>query len=996
MCKKVVLLFCFVLALGMVLTSSVAQADLVGYWKFDESSGTTAADSAGGDNNGTLTGGQLEWRPSEGRIGGALWHGSLPDSHVEFPTAGMSATSGTIAFWLNLADPQPLHTRYLFGHTTLPHWNNRLQLYMDNGNTELDIGIGDSHTTVTGIMLLQTRTWYHIAATWDAGTCVAYVDGEELARGTYGSFTMLNTKADIGNDGSPDNRAEGFAGLIDDFRLYNTVLVADEIKTIMRGQPGPASGPSPADTATDVPRDVVLSWTPGEYAALINGHKVYFSENFDEVNNGIGGVAQDANSYAPALRLDFGTTYYWRVDEVNSAPDYAEYRGSVWSFTTEPIACLIENITATASSAIRANEGPENTINGSGLDDGDLHSAENTAMWLSNGVDPNAAWIQYEFDRIHKLYQMCVWNYNSSVEPMVGFGVKEATIEYSLDGTNWAILGTTHEFARGPGVAGYALNTTVDLSGVAARYVKITAKSNWGGLVNQYGLSEVRFLYIPVLAAEPSPDSGATDVGVDVTLSWRAGREAAKHDVYLSTNEQVVIDGTVPVATVTEAGYAPSVDLASTYYWRIDEVNDAGTPTTWQGDIWNLSTQEYLVVDDFESYNDIEAGQKGSNLVYETWVDGFGTTTNGSTIGYTEAFQPSMETSLIYDGRQSVPLFYNNTTTSLSEVTANVAVLQAGQDWAEHGIKGLTLRFLGDPDNVLQQLYVKINGTKVTYDGDAENLRRAAWQMWYIDLASLGVNLSNVTTLTIGLERIGTLGGQGMILLDGIRLYSYDRQVITPVDPGTAGLQAQYPFEGNANDSSGNARNGTAMGGPLFAAGQVGQAISLDGIDDYVEITGYKGILGGGAFSIAAWVKSTSTGDATIVCWGASTNGQRVDFRLGGGRLRVEHGKGNLQGNTVLADDQWHHVAVTVTENGSLSYPAVKLYLDGNDDSQTTTDPDTFDTVASIDVNIGRRGTNNDRVFPGSLDDVRIYDRVLTQEEIASLAGKTKPFDKPF
>jgi len=163
------------------------------------------------------------------------------------------------------------------------------------------------------------------------------------------------------------------------------------------------------------------------------------------------------------------------------------------------------------------------------------------------------------------------------------------------------------------------------------------------------------------------------------------------------------MDGTAPVTTVTSPSYASSLDLASTYYWRVDEVNDAETPSTWQGGLWSLSTQEYLVVDDFESYNDIEAGQEGSNLVYMTWVDGFGTTTNGPTIGYTEAFQPSMEKTLIYDGKQSLPLFYDNIMAAYSEVTANVADLQAGRDWAEHGIKGLTLRFYGDPNNVLQQ-----------------------------------------------------------------------------------------------------------------------------------------------------------------------------------------------------------------------------------------------------------------------------------------------------
>ncbi|MCH7559723.1 MAG: carbohydrate binding domain-containing protein, partial [Planctomycetes bacterium] len=132
--------------------------------------------------------------------------------------------------------------------------------------------------------------------------------------------------------------------------------------------PEQASDPKPADEATDVPRDVVLSWTPGEFAAPTNGHKVYFSESFNDVNDGIGGVTQDANSYTPPQRPDFGTTYYWRVDEVNAPPDSTVFEGDVWSFTTEPFAYPVENITATASSSLFVDTGPENTVNGSGLD----------------------------------------------------------------------------------------------------------------------------------------------------------------------------------------------------------------------------------------------------------------------------------------------------------------------------------------------------------------------------------------------------------------------------------------------------------------------------------------------------------------------------------------------------------------------------------------------------------------------------------------------------
>jgi hypothetical protein len=767
-----------------------------------------------------------------------------------------------------------------------------------------------------------------------------------------------------------------------------------------------AQNPYPADGAADVPAPVTLSWMPGNYAPAVDGHKVFLSDNFADVDEGLAaaerGIVSDPvfDTAALSLALEFGTTYYWRVDEAN-LPNGMWDGGDIWSFTIEPFAYPIENITATASSVNRAEEGPENTVNGSGLDDDDLHSSENTDMWLSDGADQNAAWIQYEFDRVHKLYQMLVWNYNSSVELIVGFSIKQATIEYSVDGTNWTTLGTTHEFTKGPGAAGYAPNTTVDLGGVTAKYVRITANSNWGGMVNQYGLSEVRFLYVPVLATGPSPNSGATNSGVDAILSWKAGREASKHDVYISTDEQAVIDGTASVTTVTEPSYASSLDLNSTYYWRVDEINDSETPTTWQGDIWNLSTQEYLVVDDFESYNEIPAGDEGSNLIYETWIDGFGVTTNGSTIGYTVAFQPSMETSTVYDGKQSVPLFYDNTTATYSEVTASIADLGVGKDWTKHGIKALTLRFYGDPANTAQQMYVKINGSKVTYDGGAQAIKQSVWQMWYIDLASMGVNLSNVTNLTIGFERIGASGGQGMVLLDGIRLYSYDRQLVTPIDPGTAALQAQYQFEGNTNDSSGKGRNGTAHGDPIFVAGKVGQAIRFNGLNQYVNVDGYKGILADASgvqqpFTITAWVRTIDSGDRTIASWGTNTSRYRVDFRLFEGRLRVEHGAGNVQGDTALNDDDWHHVALTMVQGATASYPDVQLWLDGKDNTRPSSDPDAFSIAADVDMAMGYRATAADRYFLGAIDDVRLYDGSLSAEEIAWLADLTKPFDKPF
>ena len=887
-----------------------------------------------------------------------------------------------------------------------------------SGGDARDFALDTVHTISVGEYFDISYVWRD-ASNWDDGS-----DQVRVRLFVTDDNTINGTRTDLVEDFSELSTQNSTYEAVDHDAIY-VAVPADSGKTLFVvidttassnefarldnftlevGRTYTASVPNPNNNAVDVLIDADLSWTPGALAAK---HDVYLGTVFDDVNNAditaplgvLVSAGQDPNTFDPEILFELGQTYYWRIDEVNDLEPDSPWKGHVWSFTAEPVAIPIEDVNATASSANRPDEGPQNTVNGSGLDEDDLHSSESAAMWLSSLLDPNAPWIQYELDRVHKLYEMSVWNHNTSSESGIGYGIREATIEHSVDGANWTTLGTTHEFAQAPGLSGYASNTTVDLAGVAARYIKIIPNSNWGGFLPQFGLSEVRFLSVPVLAREPSPDPGATDVDVDVTLSWRAGREAARHDVYLSTDEQAVIDGTAPVMTVTEASYAPSLDLAGTYYWRIDEVNDAEIPTIWQSDIWNLSTQEYLVVDDFESYNDIEAGQEGSNLIYLTWVDGFeNPSVNGSTIGYTVPFEPTMETSLVYDGTQSVPLFYNNTVAASSEVTANIAALQAGQVWTKHAVKALTLRFHGDPNNsVNDQMYVKVNGSKVTYGGDAANLTRAGWQMWYIDLASIGASLNNVTTLSIGFERAGAFGGQGVVYLDGIRLYSHDRQVVTPADLGTIGLQAHYEFEGNTNDSSGNARHGTAVENPTYVAGKVGQATHLRGLD-YVVITGYKGVLDANAFSIAAWIRTTLPEIQQIVYYGTQTGGQRCEFRVDdSGDVRMGNGGGQINSFATVNDGGWHHVVVTISENATNSSSDVRVYIDGQDDTEETTDLDPlYGIVADWDVTIGYRPSQSDRGFQGDLDDVRIYDRVLSPEEAAWLAGRTKDFDKPF
>ncbi len=556
----------------------------------------------------------------------------------------------------------------------------------------------------------------------------------------------------------------------------NTVSVTyDEgagILTVVAAEAALASDPSPANGQEDVLRDQVLSWAPGGSS---DQHDVYFGTSFDDVNaatdldpmgpDAVYRARQNTSSYVVPETLDFGRTYYWRVDEGDSAAGRWD-RGDIWQFTAEPFAypVAVENMAATASSKDADDVGAKNTVNAAGLDAaGLLHTRDfDGNMWLS-GSEPDGAWIEYEFDGVYKLDQMWVWNYNGA-GLNVAYGMKDVTIEHSADGVNYTTLGGAHEFLISPGADDYAHNTTVDFGGVVAKYVKITANSNWSnGMTDQCGLSEVRFFHIPLRARKPSPDSGATDVDLEVVLNWRAGRQAVEHTVYFSLDEQAVTDGSAYIDTVSQTGYdAGTLELNTTYYWRIDEVNNLQTSAMWQGRIWNFVTPEYLVVDDFEDYNDYPPDE-----IFSAWTDGWDTPTNGALIAHDQA--PWAETAIVNGGAQSMPFRYDN---NLKYSEAERA-LDPAQDWTGHGVGALSLWFHGDQDNASEQMYVKVNGSKVVYDGNPDDIKQESWQQWDIDLALFGVDLADVTQIAIGFgdETNPTSGGAGIVYFDDIRLY---------------------------------------------------------------------------------------------------------------------------------------------------------------------------------------------------------------------------------
>jgi hypothetical protein len=590
---------------------------------------------------------------------------------------------------------------------------------------------------------------------------------------------------------------------------------------------GLAWGPNPPDGATDVPADASLAWMASKYAAT---HDVYLGTALADVNNAgqdaamgvLASQGQSETQYDPAEPLAYGQTYYWRIDEVNAAPDSTVRKGNVWSFTVEPFAYPIANVIATASGS-QPDMGPENTVNGSGLNAADQHSTELTDMWTSEGVQPN--WIQYEFDKVYKLNELWVWNSNQLIETFLGFGAKDVTLEYSVDGATWSVLEGVPEFAKATAKATYTANTTVDLGGVMARFVKLTIHRNWGGGMPQTGLSEVRFFYVPVQARLPEPADEAAGISIDAELRWRPGREAESHEVYLGTEENAL----TLADTVTGTSYSPlALDLATTYYWKVSEVGGAGP---YEGDAWSFTTSDHVVVEDFEAYTDDEGGQ-----IYKAWVDGYEDPANGSQVGHLTS--PFAERTIVHDGRQAMPLFYSNTNgATFSEGTYT---FDTPQDWTRAGIATLALWFRGAAGNA-GQLYVKINNTKVPYDGTAGTLALAGWQPWSIDLTALSANLKSVRTLTIGVEGNGA---SGTLYFDDVALY---RSAFEPV--------LEWKVTSSTDDNEEFA-NGGAMAGADSSDLELGYEGDLDPTNLQIVGCRWVGIaVPKGATITEAWVQ---------------------------------------------------------------------------------------------------------------------------------------------
>jgi len=509
-----------------------------------------------------------------------------------------------------------------------------------------------------------------------------------------------------------------------------------------------ACSPHPQDGAAAVTRWPVLEW---HAATMSAAHDLYFGNEESVVASATTqtqGVYQGrypgtVTAYDPGI-LDWTRTYYWRIDEINDAEPDSPWKGKVWSFTT-------------GNWMISCHPSDGATVVGWAL----------LLSWVPGGPG-----LQYD----------------------VYFGADKDTVANATPDTGGVYRGrqpseiTTYE----PDNLRWGMTYYWRVDGVD----ETDPQNPWKGEVWSFTTQDF------LVSLHPPDD--ATDVPPSPILSWVPSEPGKQYDVYFGEDEETVANAT-PASPDLYQGRQPAdeviyepgaLEVATTYYWRVDEVNETDPGRLRMGKVRSFTTVTFdvvIVIDDFESY-----GNEMGSRVFETWIDAIGFQQpapghpgngTGGVLGHDIWNWESpyiMETKIVHGGRQSVPYYYYNSPEPYyAEVERTFTTpsywtpesIETPQDWTADDADTLTLYFHGEPNNHPQPLYVTIEdsagGSTTVIHPDPNAVTSTQWRAWHmalVDLQAEGVSLKAVRKMIIGIGDCANPqpGGTGLIYIDDI------------------------------------------------------------------------------------------------------------------------------------------------------------------------------------------------------------------------------------
>ncbi|UCG48891.1 MAG: hypothetical protein JSU94_03735, partial [Phycisphaerales bacterium] len=390
--------------------------------------------------------------------------------------------------------------------------------------------------------------------------------------------------------------------------------------------PREAHTPNPSDGSMFVDPNIDLSWGSGFDAT---SHDVYFGTDATAVANATTATAgiYKGNVAANLYELDplgYDTDYYWRIDEKEAAETV---KGDVWTFRTgttkqgKVVYELWENISGVNLDALKNNfnypDNPSqsgelttfsyqpNLDNYGGRIHGWLHvpSAGDYTFWVA-GDDNTELWLSTDEDpgNVELIANIPGWTGFQAFDTIAS----QQSETMTLTPGKYYIMALWKEGGGGDHcAAAWQGPPSPERSVIPGAYLSP---------------------YEALWAWAPKPADDATGVSKVTTLTWQPGIHATGHKVYFGTDATAVANANEgsgeykgPRALGAESFDPGPLTWATSYYWRIDEVNNLHAESPWVGSVWSFTVADYLIVDDFEDYNDYPPDR-----IFEWWLDGFG------------------------------------------------------------------------------------------------------------------------------------------------------------------------------------------------------------------------------------------------------------------------------------------------------------------------------------------------------------------------------------
>ena len=566
MYRRMIFLIPLVLLLSM---AGSASADLVAHWAFDEGSGTVAHDASGKGHDGSFEGSPKWTSPGWNDIGWCLQFGGDND-RVTVEPFDLTGSGITLAAWINVTsfqDDARLISKSEGSGTPDHYW---AMILSGSGENNLEFRLRTDTGATTRASApdtedLQADEWIHIALTWDASDPFMryYKNAQEIfSQSKAGNAVGSNpdVKIALGNQSASVADAAGrirpFGGRMDDVVVYDRALDAEELGVLMLGlQEIPyARTPDPADGALVEDTWVNLSWMAGDFAV---SHDLYLGDNFSDVeeatresdvfrgNQTLTFYVAGFPGYAYSDGLVAGTTYYWRIDEVNEADPNSPWKGDVWSFSIPPKTAYNPDPADGAEFV-----GPDNV----------------TFSWTPGfGAKLHTVYLGDDYDEVNNAtvgVPMGAATYKPvplELEKVYYWRVDESDGITTYKGYIWAF--TTLGAAGAPQPA----NGVVDVE--HTQILSWTPADNANSHQVYFGMDEEAVMN----ATTASPE-------------YKGSR------------------------TLGSESYDPGkLDWHTSYYWRVDAIYNTDPDNPVKGLVWSFMTADFLVVDDFESYTDDDA-----------------------------------------------------------------------------------------------------------------------------------------------------------------------------------------------------------------------------------------------------------------------------------------------------------------------------------------------------------------------------------------------------